>query len=210
MFDQIQKLRETKGKEKETLQLINQSIINLLWEKALTYQHLKDIKNLEIVVNEAKDLIDKYKLKEFLPTYYLFMGKINDLKGKFSESVKFYKKAPKTAETQGHLAYALIMSGKANLGFKLAQKALKDVDSIKKDYYTWAVWKSGIVIRTVVALLTKKAKFDQKLINKWVSEIEKDLSKKGFDFGYRLAELEKLKKKLQSGSGWNRTIASTL
>lgn len=201
MFEKIQKLRETKGKEKETLRLINESIIKLLWEKALTYQHLKDIKNVEIVVNEAKGLIDKYKLKEFLPTYYLFMGKVSDFKNKFSDSIKFYKKAPKTAETDGHLAYALIMSGKTSLGLKLAQKALKNVDLIKKDYYKWAVWKSGIVIRTVNALITKKAKFDIKLINKWIIDIEKDLSKKGFDFGYRLAEIKKLKQKLQlSGS----------
>jgi len=45
--DLIAKLREQKGKEKETLAVIDKAmrygsdhLVNLFWEKALTYQHL--------------------------------------------------------------------------------------------------------------------------------------------------------------------------
>lgn len=210
MFEKIQKLRETKGKEKESLHLINQTIINLLWEKALTYQHVyrhnggdkKVLVGMVESVSTARSYIDKYKIRESLPMYYLFLGKINDFKGKFNESVKCYKKAPKTAEVEGHMAYSLIMSGKTNLGFKKAVKALKDIDYEKvytdlkkKDYYTWAVWKSGIVVRVSAALIVKKVKFDRELVNKWIGICEKEL--KNGDFGYRRDELGKLKQKLK-------------
>lgn len=211
---EVQTLREKKGKEQETLDLVNRTIIKLLWEKTLTYQHIYRhngnnkvaLNNMNVSVSEAKSYIDKYKIKDLLPTHYLLLGKISDFKNKFGEAVKYYKKAPKTAETDGHLAYALIMSGKTTEGFKLATKSLKDIDTKKdyldlknKDYYTWAVWKSGIVIRTVAALIVKKAKFDRELINKWVKTVEGELKVKKFDFSYRVDELNKLKQKLQEG-----------
>ena len=51
--------------------------------------------------------------------------------------------------------------------------------------------------RNEVDKMFKKVKFDRELINKWITDVEKDINKKNFDFGYRLDEINKLKQKLQ-------------
>ena len=70
----------------------------------------------------------------------------------------------------------------------------------KKDYVTWAIWKSGIPIRTIKALLDQKREFDKKLMLDWLNEAKKDLNPKNkklwSDFSYRRNEIGSAKKKL--------------
>ncbi len=79
----IGKLREQKGKEKETLKLIDESlsfgnyfVANLFFEEALTYQHLymndnadnKAISNMEKTILKASLYVNKYKIE--IPTKF--------------------------------------------------------------------------------------------------------------------------------------------
>jgi len=238
---QIAKLREQKGKEKETLQLIESAfghghefMVNLFWEEALTYQHLvmnedtkgegknsqvrlKNLMKMKDVVGRAKYYIVRFNLTQWKSRMYLFMGKVDDYMGNYNQAIKNYKSSmrhakfdpetkrnnlPKYLEVEGRLAFSLIMSGKADLGYKLALKTYDkfetDENAIKlrkNDYFTWAVWKSGIVIRTITALLDIKSTIGKIDLKDWLDDAEKTLVPKR-SFSYRLSEVKMLKKML--------------
>lgn len=224
--DQIKNLREQKGRENEVLALVDRAleygygfIINLLWEKALTYQHVymnntKDktaLEKMERSVSEAKFYIEKYELKNWYSRLYRFLGRVSDYKGQCKKSVGLYEKAIKSVgednesfrilELESMLSSALIMAGRTRRGLTIVRRLFKEFDTNKigrylkkNDYQTWAIWRSGLVIRTVEAFIDKKVDFDKKEIKNWLWEIEKDLSKG--DFSYRKKELEDLKLKL--------------
>jgi hypothetical protein len=65
-------------------------------------------------------------------------------------------------ELSGFLAEALVLSGKVEDGVVLAKKTFKLYDEgdgallKERDYYTWAVWKSGCITKTWNAILKKK------------------------------------------------------
>ncbi|KKU04255.1 MAG: hypothetical protein UX88_C0002G0002 [Candidatus Woesebacteria bacterium GW2011_GWC2_47_16] len=252
-FGDIQKkiasLREKKGKEKETLSLINKAInfgqglvVNLMWDRALVYQHLamqedskperrKNLRKrgwalakMEASVGSAGKYIKENGLKEWESRYYRFLGRVYDYKRDFAKSVTAYKKAiplvrldpefikkgyPRWLEIEGFLSYALLMSGRIKEGYSLARKTYNKFDnspegrSLKeKDYYTWAIWKSGVVVRTFGVFLLGKYTFDKGEILSWLSEAEKDLTpSKNIriwgDFSLRKDEVAALKRKLQ-------------
>ena len=139
------------------------------------------------------------------------MGRISDYKSEFSKSVGFYKKAIlfskfdpelfREIELKGFLSYALIMSGDSDRGYKLARETFdsfeksSDGEKLKRsDYQTWAIWRSGIVIRTIEAFITKKLNYNKKEFENWLKTAETDLEKG--DFSYRKAEIKILKQKL--------------
>ena len=73
----------------------------------------------------------------------------------------------------------------------------------KKDYYIWAIWKSGIPIRTVSALLDKRFTFNKKEMLKFIDEAERILAvPKGVrtwgdeKFTFRNDEIANLKRRL--------------
>ena len=99
---------------------------------------------------------------------YRFLGRNADHKGQYKKSEQFYRKGLEyfdrstkpeerfnMLEFLGFLSYSLIKQGKTEEGLDLAQKTLKDFDGSDEgkwlketNYYAWAVWKSGIEIRT--------------------------------------------------------------
>lgn len=222
----IKSLREQKGKEKETLAVINKAlsfghdfVINLFWEEALTYRHIlmndssnkKAVAQMESAVLKARFYIEKYNLAKWKSRLYRFLGRISDYKSEFSKSVGFYKKAitlskldPESfrdSELKEFLSYALIMSGKTEVGYKMARKTFDDFDLTtngkdlkRKDYQTWAIWRSGIVIRTINAFILKHLNFDRTEFGRWLETVEKDLQKG--DFSYRKSEIKSLRQKL--------------
>lgn len=222
--DYIKTLREQKGKEKETLEVINEAfgfghdfIINLLWEEALTYQHVfmdnpndkNAINRMEEAVLMAKFYIEKYNLNRWKSRLFRFLGRVSDYKGQFSRSVRFYKEAIKFSkfdqdpfrnlELNGFLSYALIMSNDPSNGYKLAKKVFGNFENSldgkklkKSDYETWAIWRSGIVVRTVEAFITKKLNYNKGEFKNWIKMTKKDLSRG--DFSYRKIEIASLRK----------------
>lgn len=207
----IGNLREQKGKERETLKLIDESlsfghdfVANLYFEKALVYQHLKSISEMEEAVLKAKFYIDKYKLISLKTRFFTFLGKVEDLKGRYDKAAINYKKAGKSFEVLGHLSYSMIMSGQSKKGYKLAKdiyqkffESKEGKELKKKNYNTWAVWMSGITIRTVNAILDKKLNFDLKEVEKWISDTEKYLNIKD-KFSYRKQEVKELWTRLKN------------
>jgi tetratricopeptide (TPR) repeat protein len=168
--------------------------------------------------------VEENNLKEWYSRVYRFLGRLYDYKGQFGKSVAAYRKAlplskfdpeyvekgvPRWLELEGFLSYALIMSGEVAKGVSFAKKTFKKYDSNnealalkKKDYYTWAVWKSGIPIRTINGLLAKKLSFDRQEMQAWLSDAETVLdppksAKNWGDFGIRKTELEAVKRRLQ-------------
>jgi len=221
----IADLREQKGKEKETLSLVDKAIkfghgfvVNLMWERALSYQHLvmngdkSALPKMKAATLAASKYVSDSGLKEWESRAYRFLGRLHDYQGKFSSSIEDYKKAIsfvnldpepfRKFELEGFLSYAYIMSGKVDLGYRLAVQTFDKYNSSvlgknlkKKDYPTWAIWKSGVPIRTLGAFLAKNISIDRKIADKWIAEIEKDLE--SGDFGYRKSEIKALKTKLQ-------------
>jgi len=99
---------------------------------------------------------------------YRFLGRYADYRGQFGRSEVNYRKGLEyfdqstkqeerfnRLEFLGFLSYSLIKQGKTQEGLDLAQQTLKDFDNSEEgkwlkenNYYAWAVWKSGIEIRT--------------------------------------------------------------
>lgn len=206
----IGKLREQKGKEKETLKLISEAVdfghdfvAHLFLEEALTYQHLKSVSSMEKAVLKAKKYIDQHNVTALKSRIFVFLGKVSDSKGQYSKAIAYYKKADKGFESRGFLVYSLIMDGQHTEGYKLAKELynnfLNSKEGIKlkkKDYTTWVIWLSGLVIRTMNAFLNNKVNFDKKETDKWLGFIEKELNSKPNKFSYRKQELKDLKMKL--------------
>lgn len=225
----ISKLREQKGKEKEVLKVINEAlslghqfIVNLFFEEALTNQHLymNDRSNKNALIDMQKSVlkagfyIKKHNLDMWLSRYFRFLGRIEDYKNNFNKAIYFYKKSIKYVdldpepfrvfELEGFLAFAILMSGKIEKGYKFSRETYSKYTNTKvglalkqKDYFTWEVWRSGVAIRTINALLDKKYNFRISDVNNWLLEVEAELNAKGYDFSYRKSELSELKEKLK-------------
>ena len=225
----IGKLREQKGKEKETLKLIEEAlnfgngfVVNLFFEEALTYQHFymndnsnkNALSNMEKSILKASFYVNKYKLNEWNSRLFRFMGRIADYRKQYKKAISYYKKSIKFVnldpepfrifELEAFLSYSIMMSGEYTKGLKLAKNIYNkfinssdDQDLKKNDYNTWAIWMSGITIRTVNALIDKKINFNKIEIENWIKDTEKYLDKKG-EFSYRKAEIKELWIKLQN------------
>jgi len=111
---------------------------------------------------------------------FRFLGRYLDHKGQYKKSEQYYRKGLEyfdqstkleerfnRLEFLGFLSYSLTKQGKTEDGLGLAQKTLKDFDDSdegrwlkENNYYTWAVWKSGIEIRTAEHIAkTKKSDY---------------------------------------------------
>lgn len=223
----VSTLREQKGKEKETLKLIDEAlsfghdfVANLFFEKALTYQHIymidntnkKALSDMEKAVNEAKDFVIKNNLLDtFESMHYIFLGKVADYKGQYKKAINYYKKSGKGFESMAHLSYSMIMAGQIESGYKLAIETYNGLINSpegkklqEKDYETWSIWMSGVTIRSVRALLDKKAYPKSNTLNDWLKQVEawvKDTEKylnRKDQFSYRRAEIKNLWKKIEN------------
>ena len=149
---------------------------------------------MERSVNEAEYYIKKYKLNQWGHRLHRFLGRLYDYKGLFNKAVVEYRKAiplarqdpevkekgyPRRLEAKAFLSYSLIMSGKTKEGVELAKEAYGQLREgpdgkylKKKDYFTWAVWLSGIPIQTIGGLLDKNIVFNRGEMLSWLSEAE--------------------------------------
>jgi len=218
---QISKLREIKGKEKETRNLIDKILIEVInlkdwesvailyWEKSLVAQHAamieyskskesqnkeiitESVKEMEKAAKEANKVVQKYNLEKLIGRSHRFLGNIYRYKKDFANAENEFIKALEeyqkynnnyTLEIRGFIAYCLIQNGELENGLKLGIKTFEDFETSEKginlkksDYFTWAVWKSGIIPRMVEALMETKATFDKNIIEKYLEESERIL-----------------------------------
>jgi len=206
--------KETLKMIDEALVFGHDFVINLFFEEALTYQHLvmNDGGDKESLINMQKSIlkagfyIKKYSLVKWLSRYYRFLGRIEDYTKNYKKAIFYYKKAIyyvkfdpepfRFLELEGFLASSTILAGHFQKGYKLAKSVLmkfedsKEGKDLKKnDYKTWAIWKSGIVIRVINSLIEKHVNPNKNEVNKLILEIKNDL-KPEKNFGYRIEELK--------------------
>ncbi|MCJ7804188.1 hypothetical protein MUP35_00405 [Patescibacteria group bacterium] len=150
----------------------------------------KTAKNMEKFMNGNEERIDPVVKNRV----FRFLGRQADYQGKYSKSENYYRKGlayfdsltnlkekSNRLEFMGFLSYSLIKQGKEE-GIDLAKQTLKDFDESpegkllkENDYYTWAVWKSGVEIRTAKHLgKTKNIKYGQ-LAKDFFNDAEKIL-----------------------------------
>jgi len=154
----------------------------------------KALLGMEIAIKEAEYYIKKYKLNQWGHRLHRFLGRLYDYKGLFNKAAVEYKKAiplarqdpevkekgyPRWLEVEAFLSFSLIMSGKTKEGIALAKEVFGKLkagpdgrDLKKKDYFTWAVWLSGIPIRTIGALIDRNILFNRGEMLSWLSEAE--------------------------------------
>jgi len=123
---------------------------------------------------KAQEYIDKYNVETKRPRSGRFLGEIEMLTSNYSKAASYFEKSislfqkmenpldrVNALELSGFLAEALILEGKADKGIQIASETFDKYNTgdgqilKEKDYYTWAVWKSGCAIKTWRALLQK-------------------------------------------------------
>lgn len=179
---------------------------------------------MEAATYVAMEYVQRNKLKEWESRAYRFLGRLENYRGEYKKSVAAYKKAislasldpeyvekgiPRWLELESMMTSPLILSGQVKTGVWLAKKTFKKYDTNleakrlkKKDYFTWAVWKSGIPIRVLAALEDKKVLYDKTEMLGWLNQAEALLIKpRGVkvwgDFDIRRDEIVALKRRLQ-------------
>jgi tetratricopeptide (TPR) repeat protein len=153
---------------------------------------------------------------------YRFAGRTADHKGQYRKSEKYYRKGLmyfegvtkiekriRILELRGFLSYSWLKQGKRADGMKMAEETLKDFDESeegiwlkehKETYYTWAVWKSGVEMRTAEYILKKRDVKNYQTAREYLADAEKilvmpDGNTKKFEI--RRNELDIVKKMLR-------------
>jgi len=250
-ISEIATLRETKGKEQETLRRINEllpkvteaedwkTVATLHWESHLVWQHTvmselnkpSDKRDTSAIkygtekmmesAEKAKEIIENHRLEEMIGVAYRFLGRAATYAGNHAKAKGHYEAALNNfkgenywskLEVNGFLAESLVRLGQPKEGLSLALKTFKDFfdseigQSLKKeDYYTWAIWMSGIAPRTYAALSETGASIDVNKFKTWLMQSKSELENPSGavtrgdpNFEFRIneidAELETLKR----------------
>ena len=225
-LQEIAQLRETKSKEIETLAKITELesavsadftvLAKLNWEKAFVYQHLVmsqiDIdQNLKLMAEsalKAHGIVEQNNLTELQGDDFRFLGRVYDYKKDYSQAEKYYQQAlgyfqnqndPRVLEIKGFMSANLINQGKIEPGLTLAKKTYSEFDQTplkQSDFYTWAVWKTGIFPRVVKALIVQKVDFNKPEMKQFLETDQKLLLESDKNFQYRLDEIAETLKQL--------------
>ena len=204
-------------------QLLSSAVVNLYFEEALTYQHLymndssnkKALLNMQKSVIKAGEYINMFNLRQWQSRYFRFLGRIEDYKSNFKKSSEYYKmslkyvkkdpdvvvkKIPRELELTGFLAFALIMSGKTKEGLEVFGKVILKftkskigVDLKNKDFDTWVIWFSAVVINKYRALTRRNIFFNKEDAIREFEMVQNELSKKPNEYLYRKKEFQEIK-----------------
>lgn len=209
---EIASMREEKGREKETLQLIEkvrpeavklgeyEHVVNLYWEEYLVGKHIlmyaRDSKGLKpskiynmasgfirmrSSAKKAQEYIEEHSIDILRARSHRFLGEVAMIESAslkrpakkaeehFGQAVEEFKQSPdfgqrvNALELSGFLAEAMVLNGKVDEGIEIAKSIFKAYDEgdgltlKEKDYFTWAIWKSGCATKISHALVHKGA-----------------------------------------------------
>ena len=152
---------------------------------------------------------------------YRFLGRYSEQKRQYTKSESYYRQGlayfdsstkPEERfnrlEFLGFISYSLLKQGKFDEGIKLAQQTLVDFDESEEgkwlkenSYQTWAVWKSGIEIRTAELFLKTKRSQYANMAKNLLSDSEAILQMPDGNaeiFRLRLDELDNAKGQLKN------------
>lgn len=193
--------------------------------KGLKGNPVRAVKGLWVMEKTSKEM-KNYLGREGLDSVtgariFRFLGRHEDEIGMFKKSEPYYRKGLEyfnrsdkieerynRLEFLGFLSFSLIKQGKAKKeeGIELAKQTLKDFDESdegkwlrKNDYYAWAVWKSGIELRTADHIFKKKDAQNADLAKSFLTDSENILKMPDGNteiFALRLDELQTAKKDL--------------
>jgi tetratricopeptide (TPR) repeat protein len=196
-------------------------------EEALIWQHKymetkksEFLSQMERMVLETQEFVKTNDLSRWESRVARFLGRIADYQKKYSAAESFYQEAidkapsdPKYVENpalvyeyQGFKVIDVVRLGRVKEGVEEAEKLYEEYllsdegESLRqKDYSTWAIWRSGLLInlcRTIMDLdLTEQYK--QKILV-WLDRAEQNLkAPEGVvswtDFGFRKNEISKIR-----------------
>lgn len=184
------------------------------------------LKGMKQAALEAQKWMIQNRLKNWESRVNRCLGRVADYNKDYKKAILCYKKAiatskkdpewtdlkvPRWLELEAFLAYSTLMQGNLAKGILLSKQVYKKFVTSKEalylrkvDYPTWAIWTTGIPIRTTKALIEKKAKFDKKEVLDWLGEASKLIEKPvggnkwvgKIDFGFRKDEISSLKRQL--------------
>jgi len=180
---------------------------------------LRTIKGLLTMKNSIRDMTDYQEAHhdQIEPVVkarsFRFLGRYADYRYQYKQSEEFYKKSLEFFDSQtepkiryhrlellGFISYSLINQGKEDRGLNLMDQVLADYDQSVEgqwlkshDYYTWAVWKSGVEIRTAKHLIEHSDSTQAKELINDAETILKMPDGNTEIFGLRIGELNHLK-----------------
>ncbi len=202
-------------------------VVRSYLEEALLWQHkYMDTKAEEFVaemersIGSAEDYVKKNDLKRWTSRIARYRGRLADYNKNFSEAMKFYDTAIDEAildpdysnnpamvfEYKGFKILDNIRLGNIENGLQEAEKLFLDYDNSevgselkKRDYSTWAIWRSGLAINLCRVLLESANKDEyKKLVSGWLSRAENDLQSPAgtdiwTDFSFRKNEIAEVR-----------------
>jgi len=135
---------------------------------------------------KAKDVIEKHDIEDMAGGAYRFLGRAATYAGDHEKAKEYYETAlskysgknlRSTLEVNGFISEALVKMGNFQEGLKLAKDTYDSFFNSKlgneikeKDYFTWAVWMSGIPPRICTALVEGGYDFDKEEMRAWLGE----------------------------------------
>lgn len=147
---------------------------------------------------------------------FRFMGRFADYQHQYQKSEKLYYQGLEYFDSQtepenryhrlellGFISFSLLKQGKKSEGLKLMDQVLKDYDESpegqwlkENDFYTWAVWKSGVEIRNSEYLIKHNTTSRAKELMNDAQKILVMPDGNNEKFGIRIRELDRLKTKI--------------
>ncbi len=207
---------------------MHDEVVELLFEEALIHQHRymegqsgSDLAQMKGAITKVNQYVQERKLFKWESRVARYLGRIADYEGKYEEAIRFYKEAIEKVELDPKYESNKAMDYEYR-GFLIADelrvadtgvavvKALNLYEEYEttekgrvlkqKDYTTWAIWRSAVLINLCNGLigLGKMEEYEGNM-KEWLNEAEKnfvvpDGVKVWADFGFRKNEIEKIRK----------------
>jgi len=182
-----------------------------------------DLDRMRETINKAKVYTQEKGLKRWESRIARYLGRIADYDGKYSEAILCYKEAiskveldPKyesnramAYEYRGFMVVDELRVTDTVVAVESALNLYGDYETTKegrelktKDYTTWAIWRSAVLINLCSAILDlgKMDKYSER-IEEWLVEAEKNfVVPEGVvtwaDFGFRKNEIKRVRERL--------------
>jgi len=130
---------------------------------------------MRTAAKESSSYIERHDVESCRARSHRFSGEVDMLSRRYKSAVRHFQtgvglfekmdrpeQRQNALELSGFLAEALVLSGNVEEGIILAKKTFRAYDEgdgallKERDYYTWAIWKSGCMTKLWGAILDKK------------------------------------------------------
>lgn len=157
LLKKIKDMREEKGKEHETIALINEEIsksndpsltAELYWEAALNWQHIvmnirtdnggyegvidEATKEMAAAAQKAHEIITQNNIESMLSTSYRFLGRVADYNENYEQAKEYYEKGLEIIEDKDDKTESLELRGFITFDLIMMGHAQKGIDEAKK------------------------------------------------------------------------------